>query len=115
MIGKVIKFFIKLAIGIVIGILVAVFIVNAVVHQVKCYETNTEDVTNMMYVYRNVSDAAVGELCVCPVCGKQYHKKAGNTVCCSPECEKTYWDLVAAWKGTEKNRDFIESHGKNFR
>ena len=115
MIGKIIKFFFKLAIGLVIGILIVVWLVNAAVDFTTRQTAPSDNMTMTIYSYNNSVNVPIGEINACPVCGKYFKRETTKYVCCSPECEKEYWELYRAWTSTEKSREYIESHGKQFK
>ena len=59
-----------------------------------------DDVPHMMDMYDTARSAPRGAYCRCPVCDKFYYR--GETVCCTRDCENTYWGIVKLYNDALK-------------
>lgn len=110
---RLIKGFVKFVFLLVIGIIFVIWLIGAVVSYHKSGELPYQDVTYMMTSYEKNEEVPRGTWCQCPVCDEYFYKE--DLPCCSDKCEKEYRDIVRAWNSANKDRQFIENHGKKFK
>lgn len=110
---KLVKGFIKFVFFLIIGVIFIVWLISAFVTYKNGTEMPFQNVSYMMTSYEKNAEVPRGTWCQCPVCDEYYYK--GDYACCSAKCEREYHDLVKAWNSANRDKQFIENHGKKFK
>jgi hypothetical protein len=110
---KLVKGFIKLIFSLVIGLVLTIWLISAAISYFKSGELPYQDMSYMITAYEKNSEDPRGTWSQCPVCDKYYYKD--DSPCCSRKCEKEYREMLKAWNSANKERRFIENHGKKFK
>lgn len=62
--------------------------------------------------YEENKAAKVGEIIVCPICGKEFTKKQYSQAFCCSSCKDEYWNGKKKGKRTEYFREYNRLHPK---
>ena len=117
MIGKFIKFFIKLGFGLAILVVIIILCINYLVRGTEYYfKSNELPYDHASYVieaHQVCEEYPVGTVHMCAICRKNFTKKSMNQNTCCPEHEKTYQELYKAWGRADRGK--VESLGFKFK
>ena len=121
MIGKIIKFFVKLGIGIMLGIAALIFVIHVIFNAGKTYYEDSRlpynDASYVVRAHQICEEGEVGtdHICCIPGCNKIFKKQNKNMNACCPEHERQYQEIYRNWVEGVKNKESLEKQGIRFK